>query len=225
MTNATLDMALIEAATRGDAAGVRLLISQGAEMDQRGNPSGPLFNAAYYGHVEVVQVLLEHGANPDIRNSVNSTPLMGAAEQAKTAVVSLLLAAGADALLENNYKMTARAYAANHSNFQTLAVLDNPPPRRDFRRARLEEVVFTWRVNDRTLQEVFNFEQKERVTLIRKGSEGPVEAVTRDTFEDLGNAPSLRRAFEQYRKQGGTRAESDIFATTLPKLALKRKEP
>jgi hypothetical protein len=172
----------------------------------------------------MVRLLLENGADPDIRNSINSTPLMGAAEQGKTEAVRLLLAAGADALLENNYKMTARAYAVARDNKSALAVLDSPPPRENFRRDRTEEVVFSWRVNDRTLQEIFNFEQKERVTLIRKGTGGPVEAVTRETFEDLGNAPSLRRAFEQYRKQGGTREESDIFAATLPKLAIKRKE-
>lgn len=224
MTEAERNSELVNAAARGDVAYARLLISQGAEVDQRGNPSGPLFYAAYHGHAEMVRLLLESGADPDIRNSVNSTPLMGAAEQGRTEAVRLLLAGGADALLENNYKMTARAYAANNTNLQALAVLDNPPPREDFRRARADEVVFTWRVNDRTLQEVFNFEQKERVTLIRKGASGPVEAVTRETFEDLGNAPSLRRAFEQYRKQGGTREESDVFATALPKLAIKRKE-
>jgi Ankyrin repeats (3 copies)/MYND finger len=64
----------------------------------------PLHMAAKYAADSVVQLLLERGADADVRDCNGNTPLMMAQS---LAVVKLLLAAGADAIAANNIGDTA----------------------------------------------------------------------------------------------------------------------
>ncbi len=217
----TLDAALIEACKRGDMAEAERLVEGGAKINQSGS-SGPLFYAAYHGHPELTRWLFDQGADLDIRNSGNSTPLMGAAEQGMVDCVRVLLEAGADTELANTHSMTARKYGAENA---TITALFANPPALVPRKVSTDEITFSWRVNNRTLQETFNFEHKERVTFIRLGATGPVEAVTRETFAELADKSALRRAFDEYKKRGGTREEAEVFHDALPnKARLKPKE-
>lgn len=52
--------------------------------------------AAYHGHAALVELLLAHGANPNILNDRNQSPLAGAVFKNETAVVTALLEAAAD---------------------------------------------------------------------------------------------------------------------------------
>lgn len=52
--------------------------------------------ASYHGHPALVQLLLAHGANPNILNDRNQSPLAGAVFKNETAVVEALLEGGAD---------------------------------------------------------------------------------------------------------------------------------
>jgi ankyrin repeat protein len=62
--------ALISVAGKGDFAKVkRLVIDCGLDPNARNNIGWtPLHSAAYRCHIEVVRVLLEHRADPTIRN-------------------------------------------------------------------------------------------------------------------------------------------------------------
>lgn len=55
-----------------------------------------LMLAAYHGQDETVGMLLERGANPDLRNVRDQSPIAGALFKGEDAVVERLLAAGAD---------------------------------------------------------------------------------------------------------------------------------
>ncbi|XP_059082996.1 ankyrin repeat domain-containing protein 39-like [Tigriopus californicus] len=46
-----------------------------AHQDPEGTVEPALHKAVVLGHVEIVQILMEHGANPDQRNQVQDTPL------------------------------------------------------------------------------------------------------------------------------------------------------
>ena len=198
----SLDDELSKACKNGNLAMAQELVRQGADISSSHSGSPPLFRAAHSGHAEVVRWLLKKGADVNGRNSVGSTALMGA-EQGKLDCVEALLEAGADKTPKNEHGLTARDYAVRNNRGSILATLDRNP----------DEVVFSWRVNDRTLQEVFNFAHKERVTLIRKSADGPVEAVTRESFSEITDRAKLREAFEKYRSKGGTRTEEEVFSS------------
>jgi ankyrin repeat protein len=97
--------ALHFAAFFGGRSAAALLIEHGAEVDAFGR--GWMTGTALHSAVsrlqrEVVRVLLEAGANPNVRQSAGWTPLHAAAANGDLASVELLLAAGADPAATND---------------------------------------------------------------------------------------------------------------------------
>ncbi len=73
----------------------KYLLDKGASLD---DPSGwtPLHVAAYRGHLDFVQLLIERGADVNRADKYGGTPLMQAAQNGNLAIVKLLMAKGAD---------------------------------------------------------------------------------------------------------------------------------
>src|SRR5262245_19293284 len=94
---AELNQKMIEAAKRGDANTVAALLDQGANVNAKGvYGSNALAFAADRGHVEVVQVLIKHKANVNVRDSFYSaTPLTWATNKKHLEIIKALLKAGA----------------------------------------------------------------------------------------------------------------------------------
>lgn len=86
---------LFQAIRRGDAALLAGILRRGTPPDVRGaEGTTPLMEAALHGSAEMVERLLEHGANSRAENNQRVTALLwGAADEKK---VRLLLDAGAD---------------------------------------------------------------------------------------------------------------------------------
>ena len=74
----------------------------------------PLSWAAYAGHDKVVSLLLEAGADKDIKDNHGATPMHYAAASGCDKVVSLLLEAGADKNIKNTAgaNLSASCFAA-----------------------------------------------------------------------------------------------------------------
>ena len=88
---------LADAARRQDAAALRALLRDGADVDRpQGDGATALHWAAYRDDVETVRLLLASGAAVDPANVLGVTPLWLAANNGSPAVVEVLLAAGAD---------------------------------------------------------------------------------------------------------------------------------
>src|SRR5688572_23351360 len=93
---------LLRAAEQGDAASVASLLDRHPELiDERGVLDGHsgLRTALHFGvqHEPVVRVLLERGANPNIRDEGdNAFPLHFAAERGDLAVIRMLVEHGAE---------------------------------------------------------------------------------------------------------------------------------
>lgn len=88
----------MKAVRRNDIAGVRKMIAQGVDVDAL-DPNGdaPLVMAAYQGHTEIVQLLLEAGADVSaVDPGMKATALHAAAYAGRTEAAALLIAHGID---------------------------------------------------------------------------------------------------------------------------------
>ena len=93
----------------------RLLLSRGAAVDRPAeNSSGvtPLHSAVAGRSPEIVEMLVESGADIEARQQGGYTPLMGAAANGQRRVVEFLLGRGADTAQRSDAGQTARDLAA-----------------------------------------------------------------------------------------------------------------
>ncbi len=210
-----LDKQLIKAATAGDAAKVTALLDAGATLNQL-SVDGPLFMAALTGdtpkYLDVIGLLLDRGADIDLVNKQGGTPLMAAANRGHVNAARLLLSKGADHTLKAHDK-TAFDWSLASGSAETIFLMQA----KQQNTGATDEVTLQRALGNRTLEEVFNFASRERLTMIRVYPQGPVEAITRQNFRDIDDRSTLRNAFAVYVQQGGKRAESEIFPEMLTK--------
>jgi ankyrin repeat protein len=120
---------LEDAARRGDSQRVRALLDQG---DTRGMDQA-LFYAACLDHIEVAQLLLERGENPNPRQGMS--PLHCAIREENPAMVSLLLKYGADPDYKSGMP-SPRKWAERKGNTTILELLRDAQPTRPATSAR-----------------------------------------------------------------------------------------
>ena len=111
--NASITEALAKA---GAEAGVEIDLADG-----RGRT--PLYLAAALNAPPVVEVLLRHGAAPNVRDQIGRTPLWMAANRSNAQVVQLLLEAGARANEPNNDGITPLHVASENPDAVVLRLL------------------------------------------------------------------------------------------------------
>ncbi len=79
---------------------LRLRCRNMMELREHGNTA--LFEAAYQGDIKTALLLLDHGANPHIKNAMGSTPLFAAVQAECVPLVELLIERGATANVQEN---------------------------------------------------------------------------------------------------------------------------
>lgn len=112
---------LMMAALKGQTALARRLIERDADVNKPG--WAPLHYAATGGHLDVMELLLEHYAFIDAQSPNGTTPLMMAAMYGSTEAVKLLLDAGADTSMKNQLGMTALDFATKASRPDAAALI------------------------------------------------------------------------------------------------------
>ncbi len=104
---------LVAAIRNNSPATGEILLNRGADpnsiSDDRGTTA--LMEAASLGNRDVVDMLLSHGANPDIRSKSGRTALMLAVSEGKRDVAEALLSSGADREIVDDLGMKAGGYA------------------------------------------------------------------------------------------------------------------
>lgn len=115
---------LLVAIQREDLDRVRELLSGGLSadfLDRTDANNGPLHNAATIGSLDLVNLLLDHGARIDAQCSLGWTPLMRAANAGHYRVVKRLIEAGANQDLRNTDGYTAfMRIPGGRSDLETL---------------------------------------------------------------------------------------------------------
>ncbi|CAJ1328452.1 unnamed protein product [Effrenium voratum] len=109
---------LLQAAGTGDAKHVIVLLEKPHDPNaaDRNSHVTPLFNASANGHLEVVQCLLDAGADKEKPTNEGATPLHIAAGRGHQAVVQCLLDAGADKEKADNDGATSLHLAADQGH-------------------------------------------------------------------------------------------------------------
>lgn len=95
--------------------------ARASELDENGET--PLFAAAARGHVEIIELLLQHGASPNARCEGGGTPLLMAAAFGNTAAVQRLVAGGADVDDCDDQGVTATHFAINREHAEVVRLL------------------------------------------------------------------------------------------------------
>ena len=97
----------------GDLEAVKQHVAAGSNLNERDamSQSTPLINSVVFGNGEIAKVLIEAGADLDIRNNDGSTALISAAFFAHPEIVQALLDKGADSTVANNSGATALTIA------------------------------------------------------------------------------------------------------------------
>lgn len=205
-------MALVKTAGEGDAGVLTVLLQRGARPDAGAGETPALFAAAAANHTECIRVLLEAGADINVRNTKGSTPLMAAAFHGKLDALRQLLDAGADRHLRNNDNTNAEGFAKVRGSPEAVEMLSQ----------NADEIFSYTRMGDRLIEEVFNFRALERISLVRKAAGEPVEAMYREGFDRIQSLPALRDAFDKHRARGGKRSEQDVFPQAMDKTLDKK---
>ena len=86
----------MQAAAQGDQRAVELFLQAGMDVNVDLGGSHALHYALADGQLQIVQTLLEAGADPNAQDGDGDTPLLSAAWQGHTEIAKVLLEAGAD---------------------------------------------------------------------------------------------------------------------------------
>ncbi len=85
------DSMLISAAKKGDVQLLRFALAKGAYINAADDKGGTALHwAVYYGHKEVVKILLMHGADPYIKDKNGISPYSLAEIKRKKEILKLL---------------------------------------------------------------------------------------------------------------------------------------
>ncbi len=105
--------ALSYAARRGRTKTVKYLMDKGVDVTKKG--AGPnLVDVIHNGHIDVLKMLLAHGADVNMQDAYGRTALMEAADLDWLEIVLFLLENGADINLSEKNGATAVSLALNH---------------------------------------------------------------------------------------------------------------
>lgn len=220
-----LNKSLYAAAHEGNIREIARLLDEGADIEWRASSywnATPLGVAAHKGHHRAVRLLLDRGANMGAVFDAGDTPLIYALYSGNVPTIKELLDRGADRTVENDKGLNAVEIAKGRGEdvrqAMGLRVVEvqkpAPPPEID---SDPDEIVLKRRIGDKVLEEVFNFAARERISLLRARADGPVEVMTRESFDEV-NESVVRRAFDVYAKQGGRIPEAEVFPASMAKI-------
>lgn len=119
---------MLDAAERGDTAGVERLIASGAPIDHA-NASGqtPLLLAVQNDHLAIATQLIDAGANINAQAANKDTPWLLAGALGRTAMLRHMLPKGPDFSIRNRFGGNALIPACERAHVDAVAFLVTTP--------------------------------------------------------------------------------------------------
>ena len=124
--NANGESPIVLAAWRGNLPAVKWLLERGARINAPDGQWSALHYAVFAGHGEVVNYLMEQGANIDARTTNGSSVLMMAVYEGREALARLLIEKGADRSVKNDWGDGALEWAMRNNNLNLARMVSNP---------------------------------------------------------------------------------------------------
>jgi ankyrin repeat protein len=114
------------AARNGHLNTVEFLLRSGAKVDILADDRGstPLIDTAMGRHKEVIKILIEAGADVNVKNRDGQTALIIVVGAGDVEIVEMLVKAGADPDIEDAFGVSARMYANIFKNEKIKAIFD-----------------------------------------------------------------------------------------------------
>ena len=104
---------------------IKLILSDAPHLSTQKDARGftPLIMASYTGHLDIVQYLLETGADINAQDSMGNTALMGICFKGSVDIATLLVNRGADVNLKNVNADTALKFASTYGHQDIVELL------------------------------------------------------------------------------------------------------
>jgi len=118
-----LNISFFDALYRGKINKVKELLAKGADIEYKKDRFTGLMAASINGDKEIVELLLNKGANPNAKGADDFTSLMGASSEGNKEIVEILLKKGADVNAKNVFGQTALMSAANKGSEEVVEIL------------------------------------------------------------------------------------------------------
>ena len=119
-----IELTLHEASACGDLNRIRSILDQHPERINEYGSDGftPLGFAAYFGHIELVKIMIERGADVNFhsKNAQNVAPLHSAVSAKHTEIIDLLIKNGADINAKQENNVTPLMQAAHHGDIEMV---------------------------------------------------------------------------------------------------------
>lgn len=122
-TNKVGEDALMMAVWRGNRAAVDWLLARGAKLNRPDMQWSAIHYAAFAGHNELVQLLIDKGANINALTPGGASPLMMAVYENHEATASRLLQLGANPNVRNDYGDSALDWAMRKDNMRMARIV------------------------------------------------------------------------------------------------------
>lgn len=105
---------------------VSLLLKAGADVNRLSLDRGysPLMDAVQKGDVAIAQILLDHGADGNLKSKDSQTALIIAAGRGDIALCDLLVSKGSDPTIKDSLGMSAMSYATLFKNEKLLSLFN-----------------------------------------------------------------------------------------------------